>query len=204
MFIAFVNGFLTSLTLIVAIGAQNAFVLRQGIRREHVFTVALICALSDALLISLGVAGVGRWVRQTPMLLTIATYGGAAFLFVYGLLAARRAFAATDNALRIDENSQRLSLKAAVLSCLAFTYLNPHVYLDTVVLLGSISSQYEAGSRWSFGVGAVISSVVWFFSLAYGARMLAPVFEQPRAWRMLDASIAVVMFAVAISLLRSA
>jgi L-lysine exporter family protein LysE/ArgO len=201
MFAVFAKGFATSAALIIAIGAQNAFVLRQGLKREHVFTVALICALSDAFLISLGVAGVGKFVQETPVLLTIARYGGAAFLVAYGALALKRALAPTGDALIAANGGERMPLKQAVLACLAFTYLNPHCYLDTVVLLGSLSGQYEDGLRWYFGAGALAASVVWFFSLAYGARALAPLFAKPVAWRILDGVIAIVMFSIAVSLL---
>lgn len=201
MFAVFAKGFATSAALIIAIGAQNAFVLRQGLKREHVFTVALICALSDAFLISLGVAGVGKFVQETPVLLTIARYGGAAFLVAYGALALKRALAPTGDALIAANGGERMPLKQAVLACLAFTYLNPHCYLDTVVLLGSLSGQYEDGLRWHFGAGALAASVVWFFSLAYGARALAPLFAKPVAWRILDGVIAIVMFSIAVSLL---
>jgi L-lysine exporter family protein LysE/ArgO len=167
----FLNGFATSAALIIAIGAQNAFVLRQGIKREHVFVVALICALSDALLISLGVAGVGAAIQQHPLLLAAARYGGALFLFVYGAFALRRALVPSGVALGVI-HSEKMSLRAAVLTCLAFTYLNPHCYLDTVVLLGAISGQYQIPQRWYFGAGAVVASGVWFFSLGYWRRFL--------------------------------
>jgi L-lysine exporter family protein LysE/ArgO len=201
MFTVFAQGFGTSAALIIAIGAQNAFVLRQGLKREHVFTVALICALSDAFLITLGVAGVGKMVQQTPLLLSIARYGGAAFLIAYGAFALKRALAQKGESLVTGNVSERTSLKQAVLACLAFTYLNPHCYLDTIVLLGGLSGQYEGGQRWYFGAGALSASVVWFFSLAYGARLLAPLFAKPIAWRILDGLIALVMFAIAFSLL---
>jgi L-lysine exporter family protein LysE/ArgO len=197
----FVKGFFTSAALIVAIGAQNAFVLRQGLKREHVFVVASICALSDAFLIALGVAGVGRFVQETPLLLSIARYGGAAFLIAYGLFALKRAFATTQQGLVVAANGGTTTLKQAVLACLAFTYLNPHCYLDTVVLLGSLSGQYPGALRWYFGAGALTASIVWFFSLAYGARLLAPLFARPIAWRILDGLIAAVMFSIALTLL---
>jgi L-lysine exporter family protein LysE/ArgO len=208
----FVQGLLTCAALIIAIGAQNAFVLRQGIRREHVFIVALMCSLSDALLVSLGVAGLGRLVQQSPLLLDVARYGGAAFLIAYGAMAARRAWRPSTIALVIEKaetaetaqagaDRSSTSLRKTVLACLAFTYLNPHCYLDTVVLMGAISGQYEGNARWVFAVGAVSASFIWFFSLAYGARFLAPLFEKPNAWRMLDAAIATVMWFIACMLL---
>jgi L-lysine exporter family protein LysE/ArgO len=198
----FAQGFVTCAALIIAIGAQNAFVLRQGIRREHVFSVALICALSDAVLVSIGVAGLGAWIQDSPTLLKIARFGGAAFLFAYGLLAARRALRSVSQGLGVNgAASERMSWKSAVLSCLAFTYLNPHCYLDTVVLMGSLSAQFQGDMRWVFAGGAVSASFIWFFSLAYGARLLAPLFVKPVAWRVLDAGIAVIMWIIAVLLI---
>jgi L-lysine exporter family protein LysE/ArgO len=186
---ALFQGFATSLALIVAIGAQNAFVLRQGLARAHVLPVVLVCALSDALLISLGVAGLGRWVQEHPVLLTITRWGGAAFLVAYGVLAARRAL--SPHALSVQGGAVS-DLRGAIAACLAFTYLNPHCWLDTVVLLGSIAAQQPEGSRTVFGAGAASASAVWFFALGYGA---------PVAWRVLDAAIALVMFAIATTLI---
>jgi L-lysine exporter family protein LysE/ArgO len=194
----FLQGFATSLALIVAIGAQNAFVLRQGLARRHVLPVVLVCALSDALLISLGVAGLGRWVQEHPLLLTMTRWGGAAFLLAYGALAARRAL--SPHALSL-QGAAVGDLRGALAACLAFTYLNPHCWLDTVVLLGSISAQQPEGTRAVFGTGAASASAVWFLSLGYGARLLAPLFARPVAWRVLDAAIALVMGAIALSLI---
>jgi L-lysine exporter family protein LysE/ArgO len=196
---AWLKGFATSAALIVAIGAQNSFVLRQGIRREHVFVVVMVCALSDALLIALGVAGLGALVQRSQTLLMVARYGGAAFLIGYGVLAARRALRPSSMSAAVDEST---SLRVAVVTCLAFTYLNPHVYLDTVVLLGSIASQQPDGSRLWFGVGATASSFVWFFALGYGARVLRGVFERPIAWKILDGAIALIMWTIALSLVK--
>ncbi len=198
MEIAFFKGFVTSAALIIAIGAQNAFVLRQGIKREHVLPIVLVCGFSDALLIGLGIAGLGTLVQQSPVLLALARYGGAAFLIWYGLMAARRAF--TAESLQLDA-APPMTLKAALAACLAFTYLNPHCWLDTVVLLGSISSQQPDGLRWVFGAGALLASFVWFFSLGFGARLLAPLFAKPIAWKLLDGAIALIMWAIAVSLL---
>ena len=195
---AFLQGFATSGALIVAIGAQNAFVLRQGIRREHVLAVVLVCAVSDALLITLGVAGLGTLVQGNPVLLAAARYGGAAFLAVYGLLAARRAL--HPQALTAGDGAP-LSRRAAIAACLAFTYLNPHCWLDTVVLVGSIASGLPAGDRAWFGSGAAAASFAWFFGLGFGARGLRGVFARPAAWKVLDAVIALVMWAIAASLL---
>jgi len=197
MELAFVKGFATSAALIVAIGAQNAFVLRQGLKREHVLAVVLVCALSDVLLIGLGVAGLGALVQGSPALLAASRWGGALFLAVYGVVVARRAFA--DHALTTS-NGGPTSQRAAITTCLAFTYLNPHCWLDTVVLLGSISGQQPQGQRAGFGAGACSASIVWFFALGYGARLLAPLFARPRAWRVLDAAIAAVMWGIAASL----
>jgi L-lysine exporter family protein LysE/ArgO len=192
---SFFKGFATGAALIIAIGAQNAFVLRQGLKREH---VVLVCALSDALLITLGVAGLGTLVKQSPALLQVARYGGAAFLIAYGFFAARRALAASAMAL---PPSTPLSLHAAIATCLAFTYLNPHCWLDTVVLVGSISSQQPDGQQAGFGAGAATSSFVWFFALGYGARLLDRLFERPLAWKILDFTIALVMWGLAASLI---
>lgn len=187
------------LSLIVAIGAQNAFVLRQGIRREHVLAVVIICALSDLILITLGVAGAGFVFDLVPWLVVVVRFAGAAFLLVYAALAARRALRPTQG-LNAGETSARRSLIVVVTTALALTWLNPHVYLDTLVLLGTIASTY-GDQRWWFGAGAGVASIAWFTLLGFGARLLAPVFARPVAWRILDASIALVMFAIAVSLL---
>ena len=197
MELAFVKGFATSAALIVAIGAQNAFVLRQGLKREHVLAVVLVCALSDVLLISLGVAGLGALVQGSAVLLALSRWGGALFLLVYGLVAARRALGGHT---LTTSNGGATSRRAAIGTCLALTYLNPHCWLDTVVLLGSISAQQPDGMRAWFGAGACCASVVWFFALGYGARLLAPQFARPQAWRLLDTAIAAVMWGIAASL----
>lgn len=191
-----VAGFSVSLALIAAIGAQNAFVLRQGLRREHVLPVVLLCAVSDALLIAAGIAGLGAAVAQRPTALAVARWAGAAFLLGYALLAARRALrpGTLDPARR-----QPTTLRATLLACLAFTYLNPHVYLDTVLLLGAVAHQHR--HAWLFGVGATVASGVWFTALGVGAHRLAPVLARPTAWRVLDAAVAAMMTAIAISLL---
>ncbi|MBQ1052411.1 amino acid transporter [Micromonospora sp. C51] len=196
MLTSVVAGFSLSIALIVAIGAQNAFVLRQGLRREHVVPVVLTCALSDALLIGVGIAGVGSIVAGRPVLLTAIRWGGAAFLLGYAALAACRALrpAALTPA---DRPPARLG--PTLLACLAFTYLNPHVYLDTVLLLGGIAQQHP--HRWLFGVGATTASVLWFAALGAGAYRLAPLLARRRVWQVLDGVIAVVMIAVAGALL---
>lgn len=194
------TGFLIGLGLIVAIGAQNAFVLRQGLMRRNVLLVTTICAVSDALLILAGVAGLGTIVGRSPLLLTIATLGGAAFLFAYGLMAARRALAPSRlTAAPVEE----AGLARVVAATLAFTFLNPHVYLDTVVLVGSLSARFEGAARAAYAAGAMSASALWFYSLGFGARLLAPVFARPMAWRILDGLIACVMVAIALSLVRS-
>ncbi|MQM29558.1 MAG: amino acid transporter [Candidatus Accumulibacter phosphatis] len=184
-----IAGFLSGAVLIVAIGAQNSYLLRQAIRREHVLPLVLVCASADALLIVAGIAGLGAVIESQPAFLSLARYGGAAFLLVYGLLSARRA--CKPEQLILDAGS-RLPLGVAMLTCLGFTFLNPHVYLDTVILLGSLASQREEG-RWSFGAGAVGASFVWFFALGYGARFLAPLFAKPLSWRILDSMISMTM-----------
>jgi len=193
---AFLFGFATSLSLIVAIGAQNAFVLRQGIRNEHVLPVVILCALSDLVLILAGVAGVGALVTAHPQLLTVARYGGAVFLVGYGLLAARRALRPTT---LTPSDAGPASLKSVLLTCLALTFLNPHVYLDTVVLLGTLASQ-QGDARWRFGAGAAAASLVWFFGLGFGARRLAGLFAKPSTWRVLDGVIALTMIGLGVSL----
>ena len=188
------------LSLIVAIGAQNAFVLRQGLRREHVFTVVAICALSDALLIALGVLGLGALIQSLPVVLNIIELAGGGFLMTYGVLAASRAIKPGE--LTADPSGAPISWRTAVLTVLALTYLNPHVYLDTVLLLGSVAGTYQE-DRWWFGAGAAIGSVLWFTTLGFGARLLRPLFAKRIAWRILDAFIALVMFTIGLSLLWS-
>jgi L-lysine exporter family protein LysE/ArgO len=190
-------GFVTSLTLIVAIGAQNAFVLRQGIRGQHVLTVVALCTVSDMLLIAAGVAGFGLLVAAHPEAITVARFGGAAFLIGYGVLAALRA--ARPTGLTPSEQAPDRAV-SVVITCLALTFLNPHVYLDTVVLLGALANEHAA-SRWLFGAGAVGASALWFVALGFGARRLRGLFGTPTAWRVLDSVIAVTMLGLAIALL---
>lgn len=193
------TGYGIGLSLIVAIGAQNAYVLRQGIRAEHVLPIVVICALSDAVLIGAGISGIGAVVTRVPVTLTVLRWAGAAFLIGYGLLAARRAF--TSQALAPGAGSGRSSLRTAVLTVLAMTWLNPHVYLDTVLLLGSLANTHPDGGRWWFGVGAALASVTWFTALGYGARLLGRVFARPLAWRVLDTLIAATMLSIGLRLL---
>lgn len=198
-------------SLIIAIGAQNLFVLRQGIRREHVFIVAAICAASDAALIALGVSGVGLVLHAVPWLIDVVRWAGAVFLVVYGLLAAKRAWRPSGQALEFREAEDEASATASsgvatrtrlapvVLTVLALTWLNPHVYLDTVFLLGTVANTH-GDLRWWFAAGAMLASIVWFFGLGFGARFLGRWLATPRAWRVLDAIIAVVMIGLGISL----
>lgn len=197
MLIAATAGFFLGLSLIVAIGAQNAFVLRQGLRRSHVFAICLTCAASDAALIAAGVGGLGIAIAALPWLTPLMRYGGAAFLTYYGLRSLRAAL--SGNATLKPEGEAQESLAAALFTCLALTWLNPHVYLDTVVLLGSISTQYP-GQGLAFGLGATTASFLFFFSLGFGARYLRPLFARPAAWRVLDGLIAVVMGTIAANL----
>jgi|SRR5210317_1026784 L-lysine exporter family protein LysE/ArgO len=192
------TGFLLSLSLILAIGAQNAFVLKQGLKKHHIFWVCLVCALSDAVLIFLGIVGFGAATKVLPALESIARYGGALFLLAYGVKSFMSAFR-TSHALEPAGDIPE-TLSRTVLTCLAFTWLNPHVYLDTLVLIGSIATQYEGVSRLQFGAGAIAASVLFFFSLGYGARFLTPLFQRPAAWKILDFAIGLVMFAIATSL----
>ncbi|WP_422774811.1 LysE/ArgO family amino acid transporter [Plantactinospora sp. WMMC1484] len=193
-----VTGFGVGLSLIVAIGAQNAYVLRQGVRAQHVLPVVAVCAVSDAVLILAGITGVGAVVERAPVALTVLRWAGAAFLIGYGLLAARRAFGT--RSLHANGTGTG-TLRSAVLTVLALTWLNPHVYLDTVLLLGSIANTHGRSGRWSFGAGAVLASVVWFAALGYGARLLGRAFARPAAWRLLDALIAATMLAIGVSLI---
>ncbi|MFB4352786.1 LysE/ArgO family amino acid transporter [Microbacterium sp. LS_15] len=206
------SGLGLGLSLIVAIGAQNVFVLRQGIRREHVLPVVVICALSDALLIAAGVAGLGVVISAAPWLVDVARWAGALFLLGYGLLAARRACRGGEQ-LRVDDapttgaasdgattaTATRTALAPVLLTVLALTWLNPHVYLDTVLMLGSIAATH-GDDRWLFAAGAIVASILWFTALGFGARYLGRWLRPERSWRILDGIIAVVMIALAISL----
>lgn len=200
MLAVFVHGLALSLGLIVAIGAQNAFVLRQGLRREHVGTVVLWCALADALLIAAGVLGMAEVLGQQPALTQALTWAGAVFLAVYGAQALRRARQA--HRLEASSAGAGLSRAAALAQAAAFTLLNPHVYLDTVLLVGSIGAQQPAPLRGVFIAGASSASLLWFVGLGYGARWLAPWFARPQAWRVLDALIGLTMLVLAGLLLR--
>lgn len=201
MLAAFFQGFMLGAGLIVAIGSQNAYVLRQGLKREQVLLVCMLCALSDALLIAVGVSGTGTLVASSETLLLFVRLAGALFLTVYGVKAALAAWKGEYLESATGSDSQT-PMRTIVLTTLAFTYLNPHVYLDTVVLLGSIAGQFEWAARIEFGAGAVLASFVWFFLLGFGARWLAPLFQKPQAWKLLDLLIVLIMFSLAISLVR--
>ena len=198
----FIQGLSLSLGLIVAIGAQNAFVLRQGLRREHVGSVVLFCAVADAVLITAGVMGMAQALGERPNLARALALAGAAFLAVYGWRALGRA--RRPGELRASEDGPGLSLKAAVAQAAAFTLLNPHVYLDTVLLVGSIGAQQPTGLRAWFVAGACTASLVWFGLLGFGARWLAPWFAKPKAWQLLDGLIGVTMLALAALLVQHA
>ena len=193
---AILPGLLTGLSLIVAIGAQNAFVLRQGLLRKHVFVIVLICALSDALLIALGVLGLGSLISALPWLLEVIRWVGVAFLVWYGSSSLRR-FVKQDS-LKAAESSVG-SIKQAVVTTLALTFLNPHVYLDTVIFIGGIANQF-GDQKWWFVLGAITASFLWFFSLGFGASKASVLVSKPAFWKILDVFIAAVMFSLAITL----
>jgi L-lysine exporter family protein LysE/ArgO len=199
VYTALIAGFSLGFGLILAIGAQNAFVLKQGIRNQHVFWICLCCACSDAALIVAGVGGFASLMALYPWVDPLTRYAGALFLLVYALLSFKDAIF-DDASMDYSGDEQPQSLLAALLICLAFTWLNPHVYLDTVVLIGSVSTQYAGQQTW-FTLGAVISSFVFFFALGYGARYLGPLFAKPRAWRYLNVFVGSTMLAIALSLL---
>lgn len=200
-FPVYMTGLTVGLGLIVAIGAQNAFVLRQGLRNEHVLAVVLACAFSDAVLIALGVTSFRRIAAVLPALDPIMRYGGAAFLIWYGAKSLYSAI--TSSSVLTAADAAPSSLARTLATCLAFTWLNPHVYLDTVVLLGTVSTQFP-GRETSFAAGAVTGSFLFFFALGFGARWLRPVFANPAAWRILETLIAAMMWFIAFKLLRGA
>ncbi len=195
------EGFALGGSLIIAIGSQNAFILRQGILRQHVLPLTLFCALADATLIALGVYGLGSLISGHPGFVTVMLWLGAAFLTAYGLMAWHRAYKGQSSLQ--DETRAPASLKQSLILVACFTLLNPHVYLDTVVLLGSLSLQYPLEQRVWFGTGAMLASFCWFLSLGYGARLLAPLFAKPIAWRVLDSLIGLTMLLLAAKLVFS-
>jgi len=190
-------GLLTGLSLIIAIGAQNAFVLRQGLAREHVTPVVLICAASDLVLILAGVAGIGTVIRQAGWVIDVVRWLGVAFLTSYGVTSLLRARKASGLAAAAPEP---MTLRSAVLRITALTWLNPHVYLDTVLLVGSIANTHGSGGRWWFAAGASLASVLWFSGLGYGARLASPLLARPRAWQLLDVLIGLTMLGIAVML----
>lgn len=194
----FLAGLTMGLSLIVAIGAQNALVLRQGLMRQHVAPVVVVCALSDMLLIWLGVFGLGRLIAASPVLMEVFRWGGAAFLLAYGVKAAMRALSPRAG---LQAQAGSASLTTVLGSTLAMTYLNPHVYLDTVVLLGTVGAQQPAGLQWPFAAGASVASWMWFSLLGFGAAAVAPALRRPAVWRSIDALIALVMALLGLQLI---
>lgn len=197
LLIPYIQGFGTGAGLIIAIGAQNAFVLSQSIKKNNHLTVCLVCALCDAILITLGVLGTGDLVASNPMLLKPAAWGGAAFLAWYGLGSFRSAI---KGGKLESEEVATTGLRSIIMLTLAITLLNPHVYLDTVVMLGSISGQYAGDARYIFGLGAITASFIWFYTLGFGGRALAPLFRKPGTWRILDTGIGITMWIIAVGL----
>jgi len=195
---SYISGFLLGFSFILAIGAQNAFVLKQGLKKQHVFLVCSICAISDALLITLGVSGFGEIVSRFPSVESVARYGGALFLSLYAIKSFLSSLTNTHTLSPADEAPE--SVTKIIVMSLAFTWLNPHVYLDTVVLLGAISTKYEA-TRIQFGLGAVSSSFIFFYGLGYGAKALLPLFQKPISWKILEFMIGVIMLSIAFSLI---
>lgn len=194
----YLQGFAIGLSLIVAIGAQNAFVLKQGLKKQAVFWVCFVCALSDSILVVLGITGFSTMIQLYPELVGFAKWAGAVFLVWYGLQHAIQAFQSNQSLHASSQNEIQLS--KIIIVCLALTWLNPHVYLDTVVLIGSISTQFEQ-TKLYFALGVITASWFFFFSLGYGARVLIPVFANPKAWKVLDGVIALIMWSIAISLI---
>ena len=194
----FIEGCGTGAGLIIAIGAQNAFVLKQGILKNYVFITAFLCSCIDALLISLGIGGFGAILTSNLILLTVAKWGGVAFLAYYGYRSFKAVF--STQKLQLEKGFERTNLKMTLVTTVAVCLLNPHVYLDTVVLLGSIGAQFPYPERMFFALGAIVMSFVWFFALGYGARYLAPLFQRPISWKVLDFIIGCIMWAIALSL----
>ena len=199
MLSAFLTGLFLGLSLIVAIGAQNAFVIRSGILRNHIFYIALFCAISDSLLIIIGIAGISFFLKDFMNEFSNIIFGfSALWLFSYGLLRIRSAL--INNYLAVDNNSKSSSLLKAISIVAVFTFVNPHVYLDTMILIGSISQQFLDTNRIYFAIGACTASFIWFFSIAYGAKLLTPIMQKPSHWRNLDLLIALIMFVIAFNL----
>ncbi len=201
MFVPFLTGLFLGGSLIIAIGAQNAYILRMGLLRHHVFWLCLFCAVSDALLIILGVAGLGAIVQAQPSLLRLIALAGALFLAGYAFIAFRRAL---NPSILVAAEAKKPTLMAALAICASFTWLNPHVYLDTVVLVGAYSTKFQDDARIAFGAGAVLASFLWFFGLGYGARLLEPLFAKQKSWQILDGLIGLVMGLLSLSLFKEA
>lgn len=195
----FLNGLALSAGLIIAVGAQNAFLLNRALRNQHQYSVALFCSLTDASLISLGIFGMGSLIQAQPDLLFWIAWAGVVFLFVYGALAFKSAAGA--HSMDIDSSNSDYSLTKALAVAASVSLLNPHLYLDIMVLLGGISSQYLGSEKLWFGFGAVSASFMWFFGLAWGAKWLMPVFRNPLAWRVLDGLIGIMMWGIAAGLI---
>ena len=201
MITAALTGYLTAFSLILAIGAQNAFVLRQGLIGQHVFAICLFCAVSDAILISAGVAGFGWIVTLTPSLPRLMALAGAAFLLVYGGLRFRAALA---GGTAIETGTRATGLGPVLLTAAALTWLNPHVYLDTLALIGAVSTRFVGAEKLAFGLAAMAASFSFFFALGYGAKLLTPLMQRPGAWRLFDAAVGATMWAIAAGLIASA
>ncbi len=197
--IIFIKGLLLGGSLIIAIGAQNAYVLKQGLLKSHVFLICLVCSLSDAILIAIGTSGMGKIIEKHPNWLTAITWFGASYLVFFGLSSFRAAM--SDQTLHITSTGNTQNTKKILFTVLALTFLNPHVYLDTVLLIGSIASPYTEQGRLYFTMGAITASFLWFFSLGYGARLLSPLFTKPQAWKVLNILIGIIMFWIAYSLI---
>lgn len=198
--ISLLKGFSASGGLIMAIGAQNAFVLRQGLKRKHLLLTALMCSIIDAVLIFLGVIGFGYYISEYPLFIDLSKYFAAAFLIVYGLLSFKSALKSNSLNCTLEECSNS-SAKKIIVTLLALSLLNPHVYLDTVILLGSIASQQPAHEQFYFALGAMSASFTWFFALTFGARLLAPFFQRESSWRIIDGLVAITMWGMALSIL---
>ncbi|MZI95689.1 amino acid transporter [Vibrio sp. CAIM 722] len=193
------TGFTSSAGLIVCIGSQNAFVLRQGLQRTHLFAVASVCILSDVILISAGISGLGFLIDEWPSMIQLMRFGGALFLAINAFSAFKRAWAGTG---KLTPSEQTMaSRNQIILSCIGYTWLNPHVYIDTVLMLGSLSMHYVGMEKWKFGLGAISASALWFIAITYGARLLLPLFKTNTAWRVLDGAIAVMMIYLCVTLL---
>jgi len=197
----FLTGLLLGGSLIIAIGSQNAFVLKQGLLRSHVFIICLICALSDTLLITIGTTGIGKIIEKYPDWLKAITWFGAIYLFIFGITSFRAAL--SNQTLDAASTDSTQNIKVIISTVLALTFLNPHVYLDTVLLIGSIASPYAQSERLYFTLGAISASFLWFFSLGYGARLLIPLFKKASAWKILNILIGIIMWWIAYSLLRT-